>query len=64
MHFCRFLRLHFAHLPAPLEPMERISREPGGPDIRIKRDDCTGLSTGGSVSLFAYPKIFDLPGYK
>ena len=48
MHLARFPRLHFAHLPTPLEPMERISRELGGPNIWIKRDDCTGLSTGGN----------------
>ena len=47
MHLSRFPRLHFAHLPTPLEPMERISRALGGPNIWIKRDDCTGLSSGG-----------------
>jgi len=115
-------RLHFAHLPTPLKPLERISKHLDGPNLWIKRDDCTGLSsggnktrkleflmaeavkmlasfegilldpvysgkgfaglidlvrkghfkkgenvvflhTGGSVSLFAYPKVFDLPGY-
>jgi len=76
MHLSRFPRLHFAHLPTPLEPLERISKHLDGPNLWIKRDDCTGLSsggnktrkleflhTGGSVSLFAYPKVFDLPGY-
>ncbi len=48
MHLSRFPRLHFAHLPTPLEPMERISRALGGPNIWIKRDDCTGLSSGGN----------------
>ncbi len=48
MHLSRFPRLHFAHLPTPLEPLERISRELGGPEIWIKRDDCTGLSSGGN----------------
>jgi L-cysteate sulfo-lyase len=28
--------------------MERISRELGGPNLWIKRDDCTGLSSGGN----------------
>ena len=28
--------------------MHRLSRELGGPEIWIKRDDCTGLSTGGN----------------
>lgn len=41
-------RLHFAHLPTPLEPMDRLSRHIGGPHLFIKRDDCTGLATGGN----------------
>ncbi len=48
MHLSRFPRLHFAHLPTPLEPMERISAALGGPNLWIKRDDCTGLSSGGN----------------
>jgi len=48
MHLSRYPRLHFAHLPTPLEPLERISAELDGPNIWIKRDDCTGLSTGGN----------------
>jgi L-cysteate sulfo-lyase len=48
MHLSRFPRLHFAHLPTPLEPMTRLSEALGGPNLWIKRDDCTGLSTGGN----------------
>jgi L-cysteate sulfo-lyase len=48
MHLSRFPRLHFAHLPTPLEAMPRISEHLGGPNLWIKRDDCTGLSTGGN----------------
>jgi L-cysteate sulfo-lyase len=48
MHLSRFPRLRFAHLSTPLEPMERLSRHLGGPRLWIKRDDCTGLSTGGN----------------
>jgi L-cysteate sulfo-lyase len=48
MHLARFPRLRIAHLPTPLEPMERLSEALGGPEIWIKRDDCTGLSTGGN----------------
>lgn len=48
MHLARFPRVHLAHLPTPLEPLERLSKELGGPEIWIKRDDCTGLSTGGN----------------
>ena len=48
MQISRFPRLHFAHLPTPLEPLESLSRLLGGPQIFIKRDDCTGLATGGN----------------
>ena len=48
MHLARFPRLHLAHLPTPLEYLDRLSRELGGPEIWIKRDDCTGMSTGGN----------------
>jgi L-cysteate sulfo-lyase len=48
MHLSRFPRLHFAHLPTPLESLPRLSEELGGPHIWIKRDDCTGLSSGGN----------------
>ncbi len=47
MHLARFPRLHLAHLPTPLEKMERLSRELDA-EIWIKRDDCTGMSTGGN----------------
>ena len=47
MHFSRFPRVNLAHLPTALEPMDRLSKELGGPRIWIKRDDCTGMSTGG-----------------
>ncbi len=48
MHLARFPRVFLAHLPTPLERLDRLSRELGGPEIWIKRDDCTGLSTGGN----------------
>ncbi len=48
MHLARFPRVHLAHLPTPLERLDRLSAELGGPEIWIKRDDCTGLSTGGN----------------
>lgn len=48
MHLARFPRLHFAHLPTPLEPMVRLTEALGGPQIYVKRDDCTGLGTGGN----------------
>ena len=48
MHLSRFPRVKLAHLPTPLEPMERLTGHLGGPRLWIKRDDCTGLSTGGN----------------
>lgn len=48
MHFPRFARIHFAHLPTPLEPLPRLSAALGGPTLWIKRDDCTGLAGGGN----------------
>ena len=47
MHLARFPRVFLAHLATPLEPMERLSKELGV-EIWIKRDDCTGMSTGGN----------------
>jgi D-cysteine desulfhydrase family pyridoxal phosphate-dependent enzyme len=41
-------RYPLAHLPTPLEPMERLSTALGGPELWIKRDDQTGLATGGN----------------
>lgn len=48
MHLARFPRLFLAHLPTPLERLDRLSEALGGPEIWIKRDDCTGMSTGGN----------------
>ncbi|MCC7428549.1 MAG: D-cysteine desulfhydrase [Alphaproteobacteria bacterium] len=48
MHIARFPRIRLGHMPTPLEPMRNLSRLLGGPDIWIKRDDCTGLATGGN----------------
>ncbi len=43
-----FPRQRLAHLPTPLQPMPRLSKTLGGPALWIKRDDCTGLATGGN----------------
>lgn len=48
MHLSRFPRLHFAHLATALEPMTNLSKALGGPNLWIKRDDCTGLAGGGN----------------
>ncbi len=41
-------RFPLGHFPTPLEHVEHFSRELGGPQIHIKRDDCTGLAFGGN----------------
>src|ERR1700687_5814394 len=48
MLLARFPRVRFSHFPTPLEPLERLSALLDGPKIYIKRDDCTGLATGGN----------------
>ncbi|MDX1687114.1 MAG: D-cysteine desulfhydrase family protein [Candidatus Promineifilaceae bacterium] len=41
-------RVQLAHLPTPLEKMERLSKHLNGPELYVKRDDQTGLATGGN----------------
>jgi D-cysteine desulfhydrase len=41
-------RLHFAHLPTPIETLPRLSEALAGPRLLIKRDDLTGLAFGGN----------------
>lgn len=48
MLLSRFPRVSLAHLPTPLEHLPRLSKHLGGPEIYVKRDDCTGLGTGGN----------------
>ncbi len=48
MNLARFPRIRFAHLPTPLEYLPNLSKALNGPEIWIKRDDCTGMSTGGN----------------
>ena len=43
-----FPRVSLGHFATPLEPMDRLSEVLGGPRIWVKRDDCTGLSSGGN----------------
>jgi len=43
-----FPRVSLAHLPTPLEHLPNLSSHLGGPQIWVKRDDCTGLATGGN----------------
>lgn len=48
MQLAAFPRVRLGHFPTALEPMPRLSAHLGGPNLFIKRDDCTGLATGGN----------------
>ncbi|MBG6205134.1 L-cysteate sulfo-lyase [Labrenzia sp. EL_13] len=48
IEFDRFPRVDLCHQPTPIEAMPRLSAHLGGPQLFIKRDDCTGLATGGN----------------
>ena len=48
MQLSKFPRISLAHLPTPIECLPRLSEQLGGPQIYVKRDDCTGLATGGN----------------
>lgn len=43
-----FKRVALCHQPTALEQMPRLTEALGGPRLWIKRDDCTGLATGGN----------------
>ena len=44
----QFPRVDLCHQPTPIESMPRLSKQLGGPTLWVKRDDCTGLATGGN----------------
>jgi len=48
LHVERFPRIPLGHGPTPLEPLERLTKHLGGPQLWVKRDDCTGLALGGN----------------
>ncbi len=48
MDLTRFARVRLTHAPTPLEHLPRLSKLLGGPEIYLKRDDCTGLASGGN----------------
>jgi D-cysteine desulfhydrase len=48
MNLTRFPRRRYTAGPTPIEPLARLSRELGGPEIWIKRDDLLGLAGGGN----------------
>ena len=48
MHLARFPRVRFFPSPTPLDRLDNLSRQLGGPTIWLKRDDCTVVATGGN----------------
>lgn len=49
MQLADFPRIRLGHFPTPLEPMDNLRRALGvRARLFIKRDDCTGLATGGN----------------
>jgi D-cysteine desulfhydrase len=48
MDLARFPRRRYTSGQTPLEPLPRLTKLLGGPDIYIKRDDLTGLAGGGN----------------
>jgi L-cysteate sulfo-lyase len=48
MDLSLFPRITLGHFPTPLEPMANLTALLGGPRLWIKRDDCTGLASGGN----------------
>jgi L-cysteate sulfo-lyase len=48
MHLARFPRVRLGHWMTPLEPLPALTRVLGGPNLWIKRDDCSGLAGGGN----------------
>ena len=50
MQLSKYPRVKLIHSPTPLEYLENLTQHLDGPDIYIKRDDCTGLAFGGNKS--------------
>jgi len=48
MHQLSHPKIQLGHWPTPLEPMLRINEMHKGPELWVKRDDCTGLAFGGN----------------
>ena len=48
MNNLQFPKISLGHFPTPLEPMTGLTTQLNGPQIFVKRDDCTGLAMGGN----------------
>ena len=52
--------LQFANLPTPIQPLERLGKNLGFPNLYIKRDDLTGLEFGGNKTRKLEYVIYDV----
>ncbi len=48
MHLARFPRRRYTPYATPIDPMPALSRELGGANLFVKRDDLLGLTAGGN----------------
>ena len=48
MNLAAFPRTRLCQAPTPLEPLPRLTKALGGPQIWMKRDDLTGMGLGGN----------------
>lgn len=48
MDLSRFARRRYTPSATPIEPLSHLSRDLGGPELFIKRDDLLGLAAGGN----------------
>ena len=48
MNLGRFPKVKLGHMNTAIEFLPRLTKKLGKAEIWIKRDDCTGLSTGGN----------------
>ena len=61
----KFPRYRFAHLPTPLEKIERLGSDIGTTNLWVKREDTTGLVLGGNKARhyeFEIPHIIEHGG--
>ncbi len=57
-----FKKVDLIHSPTPIQKLENLTEELGGPEIYMKRDDLTGLAFGGNKSRkleFIIPDVLD-----
>ncbi len=48
MNIDQLPRRSLGFFPTPLHPLPNLSKRLGGPQLWVKRDDQTGLATGGN----------------